>query len=180
MAWLMTGGLRRPADFRRRFAAETQQIEDSLMPGTHTNLLYHLVFSTKQRKPMISDTLAADLYPYLGGAVRGEGGILLEVGGMPDHIHLLVKLKPTIAISDFLRQLKANSSKWINEEKFKIHKFGWQDGYGAFTVSRSQVEHVARYIREQKEHHAKQDFKTEYVELLNRHEVDYEEQYLWD
>ena len=150
------------------------------MPGTHTNLLYHLVFSTKQRLPMISDELAVDLYPYLGGIVRGEGGLLLEVGGMPDHIHLLVKLKPTLAISDFLRQLKANSSKWINEEKLRIHKFGWQDGYGAFTVSRSQVEPVTRYIQQQKEHHAKQGFQSEYVELLDRHEVDYEAQYLWD
>ena len=105
---------------------------------------------------------------------------MLEVGGMPDHIYLLVKLKPTIAVSDFLRQVKANSSMWINEEKFKIHKFGWQDGYRAFTVSRSQVEHVARYIRNQQVHHAKQDFKTEYFELLDRHEVEYEEQYLWD
>ena len=138
------------------------------MPGTHTNLLYHLVFSTKQRLPMITDTLAA------------EGGILLEVGGMPDHIHLLAKIKPTIAISDFLRQFKANSSKWLNEEKLKIKKFGWQDGYGAFTVSRSQVDRVAEYIRNQKTHHANVDFKVEYVELLKRHEVEYEERYLWD
>ena len=150
------------------------------MSGTHTNLLYHLVFSTKQRLPMISAALAAELYPYLGGGVRGEGGILLEVGEMPDHIHLLLKLKPTIAVSDFLRQLKANSSKWINDEKFKIHKVGWQDGYGAFTVSRSQVSVVSEYIRGQKEHHAKQNFKMEYVELLNRNEVEYEDQYLWD
>lgn len=150
------------------------------MPGTHTNLLYHLVFSTKTRLPMISDALAADLYPYLGGIVRGEGGTLLEAGGMPDHIHLLVKLKPTIAVSDFLRQLKANSSKWINDEKFKIHKFGWQDGYGAFSVCRSQAGRVAEYIRTQKEHHAKQDFRTEYVELLVENEVEYEEKYLWD
>ena len=150
------------------------------MSGTHTNLLYHLVFSTKQRMPMISDELAAELHPYLGGIVRGEHGEPLAIGGVSDHVHLLVKLKPTVAVSDFLRQLKANSSRWINEEKWKIHKFGWQDGYGAFTVSRSQVERVTEYIRSQKEHHAMQNFQTEYLDLLVKHEVEYDERYLWD
>ena len=150
------------------------------MSGTHTNLLYHLVFSTKQRQPMISDSLAAELHPYLGGIVRGEGGEPLAVGGVADHVHLLVKLKPTIAVSDFLRQLKANSSKWINEEKWKLQKFGWQDGYGAFTVSRSQVTRVVEYIQIQKQHHAKQDFQNEYLDLLVKHEVEYDERYLWD
>jgi REP element-mobilizing transposase RayT len=150
------------------------------MPGTHTNLLYHLVFSTKKRLPMITDAIEAELYKYKGGIVRGEGGILLEIGGMPDHIHLLVKLKPTIAISDMLRLLKANSSKWVNEEKLKYRKFGWQDGYAAFTVSRSQADKVTKYIRNQKQHHRKKDFKTEFVELLERHEVEYEKRYLSD
>ncbi|MBI5760890.1 MAG: IS200/IS605 family transposase [Planctomycetales bacterium] len=150
------------------------------MPGTHTNLLYHLVFSTKKRLPMITDAIEAELYKYLGGIVRGEGGILLEVGGMPDHVHLLVKLKPTIAVSDMLRLLKANSSKWVNEEKLKYRKFGWQDGYAAFTASQSQGDKVTKYIRNQKQHHRTRDFKTEFVALLERHEVEYEKRYLWD
>lgn len=150
------------------------------MPGTHTNLLYHLVFSTKSRLPMITDDLEAELHKYMGGILRGEGGILLEIGGMPDHIHLLAKLKPSIAVSDILRLLKANSSKWVNEEKLKYRKFGWQDGCAAFTVSRSQVDTVTKYIRNQKQHHRKKDFKSEFVELLERHEVEYEKRYLWD
>ena len=123
------------------------------MAGTYTNLLYHLVFSTKERIPLITKELQPDLYAYIGGIVRGEGGVLLEVGGISDHVHLLAKFKPTVAISDLLKKIKGGSSKWVNEEKFKLRKFGWQDGYAAFSVSESQVDAVRRYIREQEQHH---------------------------
>jgi REP-associated tyrosine transposase len=150
------------------------------MPGTHTNLLYHLVFSTKRRIPLINSSLCEELYRYLGGIIRGEGGVSLQIGGMPDHVHLLVRLKPTIALSDLLRQLKANSSKWVNETRKPARKFGWQDGYAAFTVSESQVARVAKYLRDQEQHHQRADFASELVELLRRHGVEYDEQYLWD
>ena len=117
------------------------------MAGTFTNLLYHMVFSTKLRKPWITPQLKEELYRYMGGIVRGEGGTLLEINGMSDHVHLFLKLKPTVAVSDFLEKLRPNSSKWVNKEKQRIRKFGWQDGYGAFTVSESQVLRLRRYIR---------------------------------
>jgi putative transposase len=152
------------------------------MAGTYTNLLYHLVFSTKERKELIKKEFQEELYKYIGGIVRGEGGVLLEIGGMPDHVHLLAKLKPTRAVSDILRQIKANSSKWLNDEhkRFRIRKFAWQEGYAAFSVSESQVWRVKKYIRGQEEHHKRTDFKTELIALLEKHRVEYDERYLWD
>jgi REP element-mobilizing transposase RayT len=150
------------------------------MAGTYTNLLYHIVFSTKQRIPLISNELRPDLYAYIGGIIRGEGGALLEIGGMPDHVHLLAKSKPTLSISDMLKAIKAGSSKWINEERFKMRKFGWQDGYAAFTVSESQIGAVQQYIREQEQHHRGQSYQHEFRALLDRHGIEYDERYIWD
>ena len=150
------------------------------MPSTYTNLLYHLVFSTKDRAPMVATPFRDDLYSYMGGIILGEGGVSLQIGGISDHVHLLVKLKPAIAVSDLLRKLKANSSKWVNESQESVHKFGWQDGYAAFSVSKSQVPVVTDYIRNQEQHHRRTDFKTELIELLRRHEIEYDERYLWD
>lgn len=122
---------------------------------SYTNFLFHIVFGTKNRLPLIPENLKPRLHEYLGGTVRGLGGIAFEVNGMNDHVHLLVKLKPTIKFSDFLRDLKANSSKWakqnINEN------FSWQRRYGGFTVSESQFETVRNYIRNQEQHHKQFD-----------------------
>jgi putative transposase len=114
------------------------------MPHTYTNLLYHIVFSTKERLPLITKEFKPRLYEYVGGTVRGLGGIQLEIGGVSDHAHILVKLKPTMGVSDFLRELKAGTSKWAND--ITNGRFEWQDGYGAFTVGESQVDGVRRYI----------------------------------
>jgi putative transposase len=150
------------------------------MPSTHTNLLYHIVFSTKCRIPLITKNIQEELYRYIGGIIRGEGGISLEIGGTIDHIHLLTKFKPAISISEMLARIKANSSKWVNENNMKLRKFGWQEGYGAFSVSESQIGAVGKYIRGQEEHHRKQTFQEEYVALLKRHGIEYDERYLWD
>ena len=150
------------------------------MPGTYTNLLYHLVFSTKNRIALVTAGIREDLYKYIGGIVRGEKGKLLEIGGMPDHVHLLVKLRPTITVSEMLNRIKAKSSKWINEEKAKLRKFGWQEGYAAFSVSESQVGRVRAYIRDQELHHKRQSFQDEFRALLDKHSIEYEERYLWD
>jgi len=131
---------------------------------SYTNLLYHIVFGTKGRLSMIPPELKPQLHQYLGGIVRGLGGIALEINGMEDHVHLLVKLRPTICFSDFLRDLKSNSSSWAKENGFK--GFGWQRRYGAFTVSESQIEIVRKYIRNQEIHHKKFDFKSEFETLL--------------
>jgi REP element-mobilizing transposase RayT len=120
------------------------------------------------------------LYKYLGGIVRGEGGALIEVGGMSDHVHLLVRLKPTIALAALLRHAKANSSRWVNDRHARARKFGWQDSYAAFTVSESQKPRVVRYIRDQREHHARVEYQAEMLALLKRHAVEYDERYLCD
>src|SRR5215471_16573691 len=119
------------------------------MPSSYTNLLYHLVFSTKERRPLITPELSADLYPYLGGIVRQEGGMLLEVGGMPDHVHLVARFRADLAVADMMRVIKANSSKWVNERASRAVDFAWQTGYGAFTVSGSQLPVVRRYVQRQ-------------------------------
>jgi putative transposase len=150
------------------------------MPSTHANLLYHLVFSTKCRIPLITSNLQEELYRYIGGIIRGEGGVLLEIGGIEDHIHILTKLKPSIAVSEITARIKGNSSKWANETKMKMRKFGWQEGYGAFSVSESQVPRLAKYIQSQQEHHRTKTFQEEYVALLRKHRIEYEERYLWD
>jgi putative transposase len=150
------------------------------MSGTYSNLLYHVVFSTKNRYPLITANLRDDLHAYLGGIVREREGIPLMVGGMPDHAHLLVKLKPKFAVSDIIRDVKAASSKWINETKAGLRKFGWQDGFAAFTVSQSQSMRVRRYIENQEEHHRGIEFQSELLTLLQKNEVEYDEATLWD
>jgi REP-associated tyrosine transposase len=109
------------------------------MSGTYCNLLYHVIFSTKNRYPLITKAIRDDLHAYMGGIVREREGIALVIGGMPDHVHLFIKVKPKVALSDVIRDVKAASSKWINETKDGLHKFGWQDGFAAFTVSQSQA-----------------------------------------
>ena len=150
------------------------------MPSSYTNLLYHLVFSTKERRPLITPELSADLYPYLGGIVRQEGGMLLEVGGMPDHVHLVARFRADLAVADMMRVIKANSSKWVNERAGRTEQFAWQTGYGAFTISGSQLEVVRRYVQRQEEHHRKHTFQEEFVAFLKKHGIAYDERYLWD
>ena len=119
------------------------------------------MFSTKNRLPYITPAIEQDLFEYIGGIIRAQDGVSIEINGMPDHIHILAKLPPKHAVSDVLRKIKANSSKWVNESKPGVYKFGWQDGYSAFSVSKSQVDPVREYIRNQKQHHATRDFKSE-------------------
>ena len=150
------------------------------MPGTHHQLLYHLVFSTKNRKPYLQTETKANILEYLGGTVKGLDGIPLIIGGWVDHVHLLVKLSTQHRLSDFMRDLKAGTSKHFNETSGLLHKFGWQDGYGAFTVGKSQEETVTRYIANQEQHHAKETFQVEYVRMLEQSGADYDIRYLWD
>jgi len=125
---------------------------------------------------MINPEIRPRFHQYMGGIVRGLGGIALEIGGIDDHVHLLIKLKPTMHLSDFLRDLKSNSSKWARENG--ISKFEWQRRYGAFTVSESQCATVRRYIRNQEQHHKKFDFKTEYETLLSSNGIPIDD-YVW-
>jgi putative transposase len=141
------------------------------MAHSYTNLLYHIIYGTKERRPLIDDEFQPRLYEYLGGTIRGLKSTALEIGGVEDHVHILAKVSPTIAISDFLEKLKANSSKWAKSVR---RGFGWQDGYSAFTVSESQVERVRAYIRNQREHHKKTSFRDELIALLKAHGVQYD------
>ncbi len=150
------------------------------MSGTYTNLLFHIVFSTKNRLPLITPEIEIELYPYIAGICRNKGAKLIIANGMSDHVHLLVQLKPSILLSDFVRDVKANTSKWINEEKSKHKTFRWQDGYAAFTVSKSQVEKVFEYIRTQKEHHGTVDHLAELKMMLTKHEISFEDKYVED
>jgi putative transposase len=149
------------------------------MSGTYCNLLYHVIFSTKNRYPLITPAIQPDLHAYLGGIVREREGIALIVGGMPDHIHMLLKLKPKFAVSDVIRDVKAASSKWINETKDGFRKFGWQDGFAAFTVSHSQIDGVYEYIQNQELHHRGIDYQSELRSLLSKNEIPYDEATIW-
>jgi REP element-mobilizing transposase RayT len=150
------------------------------MPSTYTNLLYHIIFSTKERRPFINSDFRDRLHPYLGGIIRDLKGEPIEIGGVADHVHILAKLPATLALSDALRLIKANSSKWAGEQEDLVRTFAWQTGYAAFTVSKSQVVVVRKYIRNQEQHHRRKSFKQELVSLLDKHEIEYDRRYLWD
>lgn len=147
------------------------------MPHTYTKLLFHIVFSTKEQYGFITEDKRTRIYEYICGTIRGLGGICIEIGGVEDHVHILVALKPTTSVSKLIQDLKPSVTKWAREN---VHpKFEWQNGYGAFTVGESQVEAVRGYILGQKEHHARVLFDAEFKELLNRANIDFEERYLW-
>jgi REP element-mobilizing transposase RayT len=148
------------------------------LPSTHLSLHYHLVFSTKGRRPLITLDRRSSLHAYLGGIVRSLGGVPLAMGGTADHVHLLVGLRATQRLADILREVKGGSSEWMRGE-VGAREFGWQDGYGAFTVSRSHLIEVNRYIAEQEEHHRTMTFQEEYLALLAEHGIEYDERYLW-
>jgi len=126
--------------------------------STFTSLSYHVVFSTKYRKERIEDSFKDDMYSYIGGIIRGENGHLREIGGTSDHVHILAGFSPTIAVSEMVKRIKANSSKWLNEKRRPTKKFSWQAGYGAFTVSQSQIQVVRHYIETQESHQRQKTF----------------------
>ncbi len=150
------------------------------MPGTFSQLYSHIVFSTKHREPEITPSIRDRLYPYIGGIVRAEKCSLLAVGGMPDHVHLLVRYRPTTVFSDFMRTVKARSSVWVHEEFQDRHDFAWQEGYAAFSVSTSVVPEVRQYIENQEAHHATRDFKEELLALLRENGVEFDPRYVFD
>jgi putative transposase len=148
------------------------------MADSYTNLLYHIVFSTKDRRPLITPVCDIRLYDYIGGTVRSLGGICLELNGTEDHVHLLAKLRPDRAVSDVLRDLKANATGWMHDVFPSLKDFSWQRGYGAFTVSHSNVHEVRRYIARQKEHHQKVSFRDEFIQFLKANGIEYNERFV--
>lgn len=149
--------------------------------AAHQQLLYHVVFSTKERRPLLqNDRFREEVWAYMAGIAKNLGGFAIRIGGYHDHAHLLVRIPAKTAVSDFVGKLKANTSKHINETRGAALKFHWQDGYGAFSVSPSQQEAVVGYIDRQVEHHRKQSFQEEFLAILKRHEVDYDPRYVWE
>ena len=147
------------------------------MPSTHLSLHYHIVFSTHSRRRTIADPWRVDLHAYIGGIIREMGAVARSVGGSEDHVHALIGLKATHTWADVVREMKRGASVWIHQHG--VRKFAWQEGYGGFTVSPSQVSKVERYIANQMAHHRKKTFEEEYVELLRLSGVDFDERYLW-
>ena len=147
------------------------------MPSTYLSLHYHLVFSTKDRQPLIEASWRSRLHEYLGGTIRGLGGFPQGTGGIADHVHLLVGLKATHCLADVMRELKKASSIWAHDE-LGVADFAWQEGYAAFTVSSTARDGVKRYIANQEQHHRKKSFREELVELLAKAEIEYDPRFL--
>ena len=150
------------------------------MPGTFSQIYIQVVFDVKGRKNLISKAWKEELHKYIAGIIKGKEQKPIIVNGMPDHIHAFIGLRPSKAISDLVRDLKNNSSNFINEKKWIQGKFSWQEGYGAFSYSHSQIENVYNYILNQEEHHKKKTFREEYIDFLKKSNVEYNNKYLFE
>ena len=150
------------------------------MAGTYSQILLHVVFSTKLRQPSIAPDLADRLYSYMGGIVRAKKGILYDIGGTDDHVHMYLRWRPDESVSDLLRTVKARSSKWVHDSFPALGPFAWQEGYSVFSVSKSQEQAVKDYIAGQAEHHKKEDFKSELLRFLRAHGIEFDERYVFD
>jgi REP element-mobilizing transposase RayT len=142
------------------------------------NVVVHLIFSTKLRKPLIGADIRSDLFAYLGGIVRELRGAALIVNGTCDHVHMLIRIRPANSIAEIARIVKTNSSGWIRKKGHK--EFAWQAGYGVFSVSESSIPEVTKYIATQEEHHQKRSFQNEFVAFLKKNKVAYDERYIWE
>jgi putative transposase len=149
------------------------------MANTYTQIYIHIVFVVKGRQNLILEFFREELQKFITGILKRRGQKMLAIYCMPDHSHILIGLTPAISISYLVRDIKASSSKFINDKKLVNGKFNWQVGFGAFSYSRSQIDTVIKYILNQKEHHKKRSFKEEYIELLKKFEVEYDEKYLF-
>lgn len=149
------------------------------MANTYTQIYIHIVFAVQGRQCLIQREHKEELYKYTTGIIKKRGQKLIAINGMPDHVHAFVGMTPTVALSDLVRDIKAGSSGFINEKKWIRGKFNWQEGFGAFSYSHSQIDQVAKYIRNQEEHHRRKTFKVEYLEMLKAFAVEYDEQYVF-
>jgi REP element-mobilizing transposase RayT len=149
------------------------------MPQSFGSLHCHIVFSTKNRQPLIESDLQPRLFEYMGGILRNQSSPLIAAGGMPDHVHLLVSLARTDEVADVVRVIKTNSSSWFHDA-LQMPEFQWQSGYGAFAVSYSGIEQVKKYFGNQENHHHIRTYQDEFCELLRRHGLEWDERYVWD
>jgi len=149
------------------------------MANTYTQIYIHVVFAVEGRQNLIRSENNDEFQKYITGIVSGQKQKLIAINNMPDHVHILIGLKPDLALSDLVRDIKAGSSGFINRQRWVRGRFGWQEGFGAFSYSRSQLDTVIRYIQNQQKHHAKKSFRQEYVELLEKFGVEYDARYLF-
>ena len=149
------------------------------MAQSLSHILLHVIFSTKDREPMIPGELEHELYRYLASACDAHGSHAYRIGGMPDHVHIACTLPRTVTVSKLTEEIKKSSSKWMKERGRHCEGFSWQGGYGAFSLGQLQLDAVIQYIERQKEHHKKKTFKDEFIEFLHKYKVDYDERYVW-
>ncbi|MBX7105752.1 MAG: transposase [Gemmataceae bacterium] len=150
------------------------------MPQSLARVLVHLVFSTKNRTPILTPAVCTELHPYMAGTLTQNGCPSLRVGGVEDHVHLLFGLSRTLSLAQAVELVKTSLSKWIKTQGRAFEEFHWQHGYGAFSVSPSRADEVVRYIDQQPEHHSKQMFEDEFRLLLQKHDIEFDERYVWD
>ena len=150
------------------------------MPSTFSQIYIQIVFAVKGRESLIHTSWEEELYKYISGIINNKEQKLISINGMPDHIHLLIGMKPTCSLSDLVREIKKSSNDFVKEKKFVKGKFTWQEGYGAFSYSHSSLDNVINYIKNQKKHHQKKTFKEEYLELLHKFEIEFKSEYLYE
>lgn len=152
----------------------------NIMAGSFTQIYIQIVFAVRNRKCLIDEKWEVDLYKFITGIIQNKGQKLIAINGMPDHIHIFIGMKPTCCLSDLIREIKKSSNTYINSRRLSYTTFKWQSGFGAFSYNHSQISTIANYIENQKEHHAKQTFKKEYVNLLLSHQIEHRSEYLFD
>lgn len=150
------------------------------MANTYTQIYIHIVFAVEHRQSLIPKEHKDELHRYITGIITNKKQKVIQINSMPDHIHILIGIVPNIAISELVKTIKTNSSKLINEKRWTVGRFNWQEGFAAFSYSHSQLDNVADYIKNQETHHAHKSFSEEYIEILKRFNVDYDERYLFD
>jgi REP element-mobilizing transposase RayT len=147
---------------------------------SYVSSYHHCVFSTKERQPLINPALRQRLWPFLGGIARQNKMKAIEIGGVEDHVHILLSIPSTVSIAKAMQLIKGGSSKWVHETFPEHRLFSWQEEYGAFSVSASQLDKIINYIKNQHEHHHKMTFQEEFLTFLKKHRIEYDERYLWD
>jgi putative transposase len=164
------------------FVLKSHQGRNNIIPmaNTYTQIHIQSVFTVQNRECIIGNSWNSELYKYITGIIQNNGHKLLSINGMPDHIHILFGLRPSQSLSDLMQDIKGGSSKWINEKRFVKGKFSWQEGYGAFSFSKSEIASVINYINSQSLHHSGKSFIEEYLEMLNEFEVDYDDRYVFN
>lgn len=150
------------------------------MPGTFSQIYIQVVFAVKGRESLINPHWEEELYKYISGIIRNKEQKLLAINGMPDHIHIVIGMKPSCCLSDLVREIKKSSNEFINEKKFSNYKFSWQEGYGAFSYSHSALDNVIKYVANQKEHHRKKNFREEYLDFLKKFNIEFKDEYLFE